>query len=84
MAAKPRRPTRSTGPAIFFFQPTDYKWIEPAGLAEWEATMAEKVGIVPVTDGTSSSPARAARRRSDTAKSYFKCGGKDWDGCDTV
>ncbi len=74
--------SQPAGPAILFFQPTEFEWVEPAALAEWEQTVAERVGITPAPEDTSSSRKKAARMRKRSGKSYFKCGGDEWDGCD--
>jgi len=73
---------KNLGPAIFHFQPTEIEWIEAAALAQWEKAMAQRVGIVPARDEASPSPKKKAKVRRASPKSYFKCGGDDWDGCD--
>ena len=69
------RPTKNSGPAIFYFQPTAYKWIDDAELSAWEKAMATNVGIAPGKDGST--------KKYRRGKSFFKCGGAGWDGCDS-
>jgi hypothetical protein len=77
------RPKKNFGPAIFYFQPTAYKWAEASQLREWEEAMAKLVGIAPYPEQDSRFSKRPRRPKMRMGKSFFKCGGAEWDGCDT-